>query len=464
LEIAIMANLARIARVMTSKRIRHISLAAALTLGALNCAQAATINSASALLGDVTAAIASASNGDTVVVPAGTAHWASVLTITKGITLMGATTCDTSTALGTANDQTIIVDDNTRAVPSPNQIININLTPNQVFRMSGFTFRGGIGNLSNAYGVLVGGTCPGASDSGSFRIDHCHFDRLIRNDDVQTVGWVYGVIDHCIFYGPGFGVNVHHDTWGGGPNNYGDGSWAEPPYFGSNKFVFVEDNCITNATTNGSGSGIDAKAGGRMVIRYNFLNNAITSNHGTEAQRPRGGRVIEFYNNTVNYTFDFPTGSNFRSGTGVVFNNRYTSKCHGIGNIQAYRTFQATGAPYGNANGTNPWDVNSGGVVQIALDQPGRGKGDLITGDNPTPAWPHDALEPIYVWGNTVENPNTTPSRLGAFSPMQEGRDVYNDTPMPGYTPYTYPHPLVSGASPNPTPPGAPQNLHVVGP
>ena len=27
--------------------------------------------------------------------------------------------------------------------------------------------------------------------------------------------------------------------------------------------------------------------------------------------------------------------------------------------------------------------------------------------------------------------------------------DYFNDTPMPGYTPYTYPHPLVSGGSPS---------------
>ena len=41
---------------------------------------------------DVTAAVASASDGDTVMVPAGTASWTSTLTITKGIALIGATT------------------------------------------------------------------------------------------------------------------------------------------------------------------------------------------------------------------------------------------------------------------------------------------------------------------------------------------------------------------------------------
>src|SRR5204863_9640508 len=68
------------------------------------------------------------------------------LSITKGITILGATTIDTSTALGTAKDQTIILDDMTSALVTPPQLINISLSPNQVFRMSGFTFRSGVGD------------------------------------------------------------------------------------------------------------------------------------------------------------------------------------------------------------------------------------------------------------------------------------------------------------------------------
>ena len=37
----------------------------------------------------------------------------------------------------------------------------------------------------------------------------------------------------------------------------------------------------------------------------------------------------------------------------------------------------------------------------------------------------------------------------------QEGRDYYNNTPMPGYKPYIYPHPLVSGLAP-------PSNLQII--
>ena len=42
---------------------------------------------------------------------------------------------------------------------------------------------------------------------------------------------------------------------------------------------------------------------------------------------------------------------------------------------------------------------------------------------------------------------------IGAGIILQEGRDYFNDTPMPGYTPFVYPHPLVTDPPiPSPTP------------
>lgn len=55
------------------------------------------------------------------------------------------------------------------------------------------------------------------------------------------------------------------------------------------------------------------------------------------------------------------------------------------------------------------WDGNTDELGYPALDQPGYGQGDLITGDHPdkvndttgTPIWPNQALEPVYIWNNT---------------------------------------------------------------
>jgi hypothetical protein len=107
---------------------------------------------------------------------------------------------------------------------------------------------------------------------------------------------------------------------------------------------------------------------------------------------------------------------------------------------------------------------NSGDHFQVyyvyaALDQPGRGSGDLVqdagqnsagwlvTVDTVTgvPSWPREVLEPIYCWSNTV---NGALAEMSSVYPgLKAGRDFYNDTPMPGYTPFVYPHPLVGNSS-----------------
>ncbi len=118
-----------------------------------------------------------------------------------------------------------------------------------------------------------------------------------------------------------------------------------------------------------------------------------------------------------------------------------------------------------------PLTMNTGNGYHIykvltLIDQPGRGQGDLLafvpaiggvrvnTNQGNVVAWPRQALEPVYSWNNTLNGNNV--NITAHYANDQEGRDFYNNTPMPGYTPYTYPHPLVSGA------PAAPQGLHVV--
>jgi hypothetical protein len=82
------------------------------------------------------------------------------------------------------------------------------------------------------------------------------------------------------------------------------------------------------------------------------------------------------------------------------------------------------------------------------LDQPGRGQRNMISRDprgNPqSPAWPNQALEPVYAWNNKWNGQDIA---VVSVSPtVIEGRDFYNDTPKPGYKPYTYPHPLTMGS------------------
>src|SRR5437868_356205 len=200
-------------------------------------AQAANIKARSVSFADVNAAVAARSPGDTVVVPAGTSGWTSTLYISKSITLLGA-----------GNDATVILDDVPRNSAGQGSAIKVTLTATQSFRLSGFTFR--YGSLtSKGINAIVGATTT-TGPCRSFRVDHCHFDRLHQSNCLEITGWIYGVVDHFIFDGRIDGANqsvlVMHTTWGGGKNQFGDGSWADYPYYGTEKFIFIEDNVFNN--------------------------------------------------------------------------------------------------------------------------------------------------------------------------------------------------------------------------
>ena len=147
------------------------------------------------------------------------------------------------------------------------------------------------------------------------------------------------------------------------------------------------------------------------------------------------------------------------NGTFEVINNYPASPAEGGACLRF--DYVMASDPGSDATGTlvmvSPWDGNADAYGYPALDQPGRGVGDLISGDKPGPqTWPHQALEPIYCWLNTK---NGSSVGMASVSPLvvQENRDFYNGTAKPGYAAYTYPHPLAGG----PTLPAAPTNVRI---
>ncbi|HEY7000624.1 MAG TPA: hypothetical protein VH330_02690 [Candidatus Udaeobacter sp.] len=87
--------------------------------------------------------------------------------------------------------------------------------------------------------------------------------------------------------------------------------------------------------------------------------------------------------------------------------------------------------------------------VDHALDQPGRARGSLITGESPVrpAAWNNQVTEPCYSWENTNEVNGKV--NFSAGPGVRANVHYFNNTPMPGYTPYTYPHPLTKSSSPS---------------
>jgi hypothetical protein len=547
-----------------------LSLCCGVTLfqSVTTCTDAANIEAKSVSLLDVSAAVNSAKDGDTVTVPAGTATWTTPLVIRSNIILQGA-----------GAEQSVIIDEVPRQgrgnvpkmakdyppaqkrVPRDrerlgragktrgnedatktgrNCLIFVSIEKDLPFRLTGFSFRGGEVNVEKVFHGVVRIT----GNSHSLRIDHCTFDQL-HGLNLDLAGFLWGVIDHCRFNLTGVSpIHIGHDKWNG--ETHGNGSWADDSHWGSERFIFIEDNVFDNAT---SRAGIDAYEGARFVVRYNQFHNSGVTAHGTEGQG-RGTRAIEEYNNV--FRNDKPqSAAQIRSGCIITHDNKSFNVIKGHV-LQAYRLFHNS-PHWGLANGQNSYDDNAsnpdkgywetgkhtgpnGSTVLIdstkhwaanqwyqpgaaflvrnitdeaatagkdvklqsfavsntadtttcssltfyrgknlsfntgdryeiwklvhSLDQPGLGRGELLRGLPGLPQkWPNQVTEPCYSWNNSSNA--GAPLNLSSTEPsIKEGRDFFNVTAKPDYTPYTYPHPLVKGAPPPGTQPrtSAPAN------
>jgi hypothetical protein len=366
---------------------------------------------------DVQAAVNAAGDGDTVLVPAGNCMWATpaastpaVLIAGKAITLQGAGIAQTviTDATGTNWNESLIRVDGVEGKP---------------FRITGFTFTG----INVQASVQIYGNCK------SFRLDHCEFESPTDFvTAINTSGYTYGVIDHCTFFNSR--VLVSGDD---------DAAWQRPLTLGSANAVYVEDctfDCTAQCNT------VDANAGGRYVFRYNTMRNSHVEAHSGCPSGLRATFSHEVYANTI--VAETPTYRPFliRGGTGVIFNNTitgsYTSpdihvddqrSCVDVSGYSCH-------APWDRCDGDSIYDGNEpAGYGYPCRDQIGRSTDSGITTTQ--------ALEPMYEWDNTYGGADVdiilNPAMCVTMTyHIQEGRDFYNDTSRPGYTPYVYPHPL----------------------
>jgi hypothetical protein len=303
-------------------------------------------------------------DGDIVTIPAGTFTWTSALNITKGITLQGQTTIS---GAGTANpiikDLTIIKDDTPRSGAGAYILAARMDRGTQSFRLTGVTFAAGT--------VTTVGTSNGPirlfakTENKNMRVDHCHFDQLYHQRCIWVSGWCEGVADHNVMRkrtGGGLGsteaILIFSGGYGNDPESYGNGSWADYPWYGTDKFFFIEDNTILEY-----GAATDTQQGARFVFRHNYCLNAIIAGHGTESGSARGGRVNEVYGNTFHWTKSHGFTGGQRSGTCLWHNNFITgtpvSVAGTLCNLTNYRETHIRPNPvWGIADGTSPWDAN----------------------------------------------------------------------------------------------------------
>lgn len=277
----------------------------------------AAIHAASCSYADVSAAIASAQSGDTVIVPACSATWDGNLIITKGLTLQGAG------AGSTVITSNYIPPNPGNPLDERNFLIAYKpASPelNEPFRLTGFTF-----DINN--------TCEGiqlrndtATPINKVRVDHNEILNVSMSGGsaraIMIKGTVYGVIDNNTFSGgntniSSYGLNA--TSWDHLTFDYGS---ADCMYYEDNTFV------ITN-TPHAAG------AGGRYCARYNTYihtnesaglypwydmhgNQGIGQNHATMGAEIYGNLVTMTYNNGVGI-FDQ------RGGKAIIHHNQVVS-------------------------------------------------------------------------------------------------------------------------------------------
>ena len=299
-----------------------------------------------------------AQDGDTITLPAGTFDWTSDVRITKNITLQGQTTIGGTPQNPAINDLTMVKDDTPR---SGAEAMIINVTALRGARISGITFIPGTSTSGVAAAIhLNGGTS--LVPAMQMRIDHCHFAQIYSNP-IWVLGWTYGVADHNVLdcrLGE-LSFQFWADRYAGGAN--GEGAWADYPYYGTDKFFFMEDNTILTTGTSQVTGGIDCWKGGKYVARHNYFLNASPNSHGTEGGPSRGARAAEVYDNIFDWTWA-QSSRELRSGGLIYHDNNWISQ--GATDNAHTRTaiFREVGAIgddltfWGIAQGQKLWDVN----------------------------------------------------------------------------------------------------------
>ena len=162
------------------------------------------------------------------------------------------------------------------------------------------------------------------TSEGRVVVGNCKFDKLISRENIRCDG-ALGVVFGCTsILSPKsyYFAYSFHKNWGGS-GSFGDGSWASPVNWGTDEFLYYEDNTISRAYDQG-GAAFDSQGGARFAVRYNTIDDCNITLHGTESGgRPRGARAVEIYGNTIDISID-QTMLNIRSGAATVYDNTFT--------------------------------------------------------------------------------------------------------------------------------------------
>jgi hypothetical protein len=260
----------------------------------------------------------------------------------------------------------------------------------------------------------------------------------------------YGLIDHCSLPSSGSFFYIRDNPLAS-PN-----SWHRPMTWGTREAVYIED-CTLVGTSPTNSIAMDGDNGCRVVFRHNNVTNFQADLHGADTAGPINSCLqLEFMHNTFTMTNNVGDDAMFymRGGSGVFFDNTLNRTGNGWYNFMIKMVYQ-------RADGQNPF-VTVDRIYPadyIGTMQPGCGVVAVPGQDPRHPSEPWGSV-PAYIWNNHINAPISF-QPVGVTTPfMQLNRDYFyssdSSAAKPGYTEYTYPHPLGGVASP--------KNLHTTGP
>lgn len=219
-----------------------------------------------------------------------------------------------------------------------------------------------------------------------------------------------------------------------GEGNYAFGTIARSspgfPYtLGTVDALYFEDNIVINPDSMGHFIA-QSRGGSRVVMRYNFFNlyqwDPFDVHDNYEGTSESGSATFEYYYNVLQYNGTGKRIFHVRGGQGVIWGNIVTGDQGGGIDWNSYVLCEE--ACIKGTSGICSW-VNQG-------DYAWSNKHDCSSLASCDPHNMGACCAGGSTWGSEA-------SCSGGGSSQQLVEDVdYFNLAMPGYTPYTYPHPL----------------------
>lgn len=388
------------------------------------------IVAANATLAAVQAAVNSAADCDTVLIPNGTAAWSSGISTTKQIRIeaQSYTPAPAGTAGPGTTNRSVTITNN-----SNSPLFSLTTGNNCHVGLAGIRFNEGSG--SGAHFYLSG------SGSKIALVNDLYLQVKERAWPVQPViNWAAhgGVLWNIV----ADGTSASNPTGGVGtvgagfliksPSASGTRLWTTPSTMGrldsqGTENVYAEDSTFVNVS-----QWPDIDDHGRFVARHSVFDGTWGLTHGFTSAW--GGRHFEYYNNVfrVSHNNRNIAGRYFwcRAGTGIMTDNSVNSA--------------SNPSEYGNPAELDIGDNTGPGSYPMSR-QPGGGHNGSSY-----------VIEPIYVWNESGPQAHSVSFQGSWGNIVRENRDLFvNNGAKPGYSKYAYPHPLRDGVNvPRPEAPG----------